>query len=58
LVFWGRNFQQLLLGNIEWVLTTWIVIGVIYFVITYIITQIVGAIEHVYRVPGLGTVAF
>lgn len=58
LVFWGRNFQQLVTGEIEWILTIWIVIALIYFVVTYIVTQIVGAIEHIYKVPGLGTVAF
>ncbi|HEY7587142.1 MAG TPA: amino acid ABC transporter permease [Thermoplasmata archaeon] len=58
LVFWGRNFAQLVLGEFEWTLTLWIVIAIMYFVVTYIITQVVGAIEHIYRVPGLGTVAF
>ena len=58
LVFWGRYTEQNAIGNIGWILTIWLVIALLYFVITYIVTQVVGAVEHAYRVPGLGSVAF
>ena len=61
LVFWGRNSAQFALfqyGIIEWVMITWLVIALIYFVITYLVTHTVGTIEHSFRVPGLGSVAF
>ena len=58
LVYWGRTQVQLALGIIEWIIAIWLVIALLYFVVTYIINQVVGAIEHAYRVPGLGTVAF
>lgn len=58
MAFWGRNNVQYAFGNLEWVFTMWVVIAIFYFIITYIITQTVAAIEHRYRVPGLGSVAF
>lgn len=61
LTFWGRAASQYAaraFGQIEWVLVTWVIIALIYFVITYIITQAVGAMEEAYRVPGLGSVAY
>jgi len=61
LVYWGRNSAQFGLFNygiIEWVIIIWLVIALLYFVITYVLTQIIAAIEHAYRVPGLGTVAY
>lgn len=61
LVFWGRNNVQFALYNygiIEWVIALWLVIALVYFTITYVITQVVGAVEHAFRVPGLGSVAF
>jgi len=58
LAFWGRNTAQTMTAHIEWVMITWIVIALVYFVITYFVTQTVAAIEHSYRVPGLGSVAF
>ncbi len=61
LVFLGRHSAETALiayGVVEWVLLTWFLIALLYFIITYIVTQTVGAIEHAYRVPGLGSVAF
>ncbi len=59
LVYWGRNIQQdVLFVSLTWVFVVWIVIALIYFVITYIITQAVSIVEQAYRVPGLGSVAF
>ncbi len=58
LAFWGRNNVQYAFGQLEWVFTMWIVIAIFYFIITYIITQTVAAVEHHYRVPGLGSVSF
>ena len=61
LVYWGRNSAQFALieyGAIEWVFVTWIIVALLYFIITYIITQATAAIEHAFRVPGLGSVAF
>lgn len=61
LVYWGRNSAQFALTNygiIEWVMITWIIIALMYFVITYLVTQTVAAVEHSFRVPGLGSVAF
>lgn len=61
LVYWGRNsvlYATYTYGIIEWVFTVWLVIALVYFVITYVITQVVGAVEHAFRVPGLGSVAF
>ena len=60
LVYWGRNIEQFALtgGGIGWVMIIWVVIALIYFVITYLVTQTVVAVEHSFRVPGLGSVAF
>ena len=60
LVYWGRQAEQsiLSLGAVEWVMVIWIVIALVYFVITYAVTQTVGAIEQTYKVPGLGSVSF
>ena len=60
LVYWGRESAQyaLSLGSIGWVISVWLVIALLYFVITYVITNMVGAVEHAFRVPGLGSVAF
>ena len=61
LVYWGRNSAQFAFieyGIVEWVFVTWIVVALLYFIITYIITQATAAIEHAFRVPGLGSVAF
>jgi polar amino acid transport system permease protein len=61
LVYWGRNSAQFALTNygiIEWVMITWVIIALLYFVITYLVTQTVAAVEHSFRVPGLGSVAF
>jgi len=60
LVYWGRQIEQFTLnyGVIEWVMAIWIIVALIYFVITYLVTQTVGAIEGSFRVPGLGSVAF
>ncbi|TLZ51227.1 MAG: amino acid ABC transporter permease [Methanobacteriota archaeon] len=61
LVYWGRNSAQFALtvyAQIGWVATTWLIIAMLYFAITYLITQVVGSLEHHYRVPGLGSVAF
>ncbi len=61
LVYWGRNSAQFALtqyGMIEWVMITWIIIALLYFMITYLVTQTVVAVEHSFRVPGLGSVAF
>ena len=58
MAYWGRNNVSQAFLNLEWVFTMWIVIAIFYFIITYIITQTVAAIEHRYRVPGLGSVAF
>ena len=47
LVYWGKQFEQFALthyGIIEWVMVIWIVIALLYFVITYLVTQTVGAI--------------
>src|SRR3972149_5812772 len=58
LVYGGRTQVQLALGSFEWIIAIWLVIALLYFVVTYIISQVVGAIEHAYRVPGLGTGGF
>ena len=56
LTYWGRNNAQSAIGHLDWILGIWIVIALLYFVLTYVITHAVGAIEESYRVPGLGTV--
>jgi len=61
LVFLGRtqaNEALYTFGRVEWVFTIWLIIALLYFVITYVINQVTAAIEHHYRVPGLGSVAF
>jgi polar amino acid transport system permease protein len=60
LVYWGRNSagSELALPHIEWVFAIWIIIALLYFIITYVITQAVAAVEEHFRVPGLGSVAF
>lgn len=60
LVYWGRNQagSPAAIAHIEWVFAIWIIIALLYFMITYVITQAVAAIEQRYRVPGLGSVAF
>lgn len=57
LTYWGRNNAQYTFAHLDWVLGIWIVIAVLYFVVTYIITHAVGAIEESYRVPGLTAVS-
>ena len=57
LSFWGRNSAQSAFGHLDWVFAIWIVIALVYFLITYIITHVVGAIEESVRVPGLGSVS-
>jgi His/Glu/Gln/Arg/opine family amino acid ABC transporter permease subunit len=60
LAYWGKQSELglLRLGSIEWVMLGWLIIALVYFVVTYMVTQAVGAVEQSYRVPGLGSVAF
>jgi len=58
LVFWARNVQQFAFQELGWVFVIWIIIALLYFVITYVITQVVSILEQAYRVPGLGSVSF
>lgn len=61
LVFWGRTAVQYAtrtFGQVEWAIIIWLIIALLYFVITYLITHVVNALEEAYRVPGLGSVAF
>lgn len=61
LVYWGRQAEQAILtsfGAIQWVMAIWVIIALIYFIITYVVTQTVTAVEQSYKVPGLGSVSF
>ena len=60
LVYWGRNAagSPAAFAHFEWIFAIWLIIALLYFIITYVITQAVAAVEQRFRVPGLGSVAF
>ena len=56
LTFQGKNLSAVLVvggGNIDLVIVIWVEIALLYFVITFVVTRTLQAIEKMYRVPGL-----
>ena len=56
LTFQGKNLSSVLVtngGNLDLVIVIWVEIAVLYFVITFVVSRTLLAIERRFRVPGL-----